>query len=165
LRAFHTRHGAGPFPTEDAELSQMLVDSNNGSSGWQGNFRVGWFDFVLARYALEVCGGADALCVTHLDWLSAMSHHQVCTAYCVPQEEGGGMIDRLKVNPVLTDLSHQERLTAQFRHLVPHYAPSVADSDAFLRMLEQTLYLPVEIASFGPSAGDKRRLRPVRAAA
>ena len=46
LRSYYTRHGAGPFPTEDNSLD--LPEPHNGNDGFQGKFRVGRFDYQLA---------------------------------------------------------------------------------------------------------------------
>jgi adenylosuccinate synthase len=64
LRTYATRHGPGPFVTEDPVLTAGLPDRHNGFGRWQGEFRVGHLDVVALRYALEVTGGADALAVT-----------------------------------------------------------------------------------------------------
>ena len=66
LRAFHTRHGPGPFPSEDAELTRRLPEPHN-PPGAAGAFRVGWFDGVLARLTLGFAGPVDRLAVTQLD--------------------------------------------------------------------------------------------------
>ena len=55
-RAYATRHGAGPLPTEDANLTRILPDASNSFGAWQRGFRVGWLDLVLLKYALEVTG-------------------------------------------------------------------------------------------------------------
>jgi adenylosuccinate synthase len=65
LRTFTTRHGPGPLVTEDPALD--LPDPHNPANPWQGPFRVGHFDAIAHRYALDVCGGVDALALTHLD--------------------------------------------------------------------------------------------------
>jgi adenylosuccinate synthase len=67
LRAYATRHGAGPLPTEDLCLTAALPESHNDHSGFQGRFRVGCFDAVLARYALGCIDGVDAIALTCLD--------------------------------------------------------------------------------------------------
>jgi len=69
LRAYSTRHGAGPFPAEDARLS--YPEPHNGAHPWQGPFRLGHFDAVMARYALRVVEVIDELAVTHLDAIRA----------------------------------------------------------------------------------------------
>jgi adenylosuccinate synthase len=57
-RPYLTRHGAGPFVTEDAALAAALPEPHNGTGTWQGPFRVGHLDLVALRYAVEVAGGA-----------------------------------------------------------------------------------------------------------
>ena len=47
LRAYMTRHGAGPFITEDDWLTKMIPDYHNSENEWQGRFRIGWFDLVV----------------------------------------------------------------------------------------------------------------------
>jgi adenylosuccinate synthase len=74
-RAYLTRHGPGPFVTEDATLGRP--EPHNRRGPWQGAFRVGHLDAVALRYALEVSGGADELAVTHLDAPAPL----ICTAY------------------------------------------------------------------------------------
>lgn len=67
LRSYYTRHGAGPFPTEDSTLN--LPEPHNGTGIYQGRFRVGSFDFNLAKEALSIVGGVDALGISHIDYL------------------------------------------------------------------------------------------------
>jgi adenylosuccinate synthase len=67
VRTYTTRHGAGPLVTEDAALTAALPDRHNGNGRWQGAFRVGHFDAVAHRYAVDVAGGVDAVALTHLD--------------------------------------------------------------------------------------------------
>lgn len=97
LRTYTTRHGAGPLVTEDATLAAALPDRHNGTGGWQGVFRVGHFDAVAHRYAVEVAGGVDAVALTHLD-VADRQPLSVCQAYEVavaqPTGAGAGITDR-----------------------------------------------------------------------
>lgn len=83
LRTYATRHGAGPFPTEKGvaypERAKLLAKEHNGHGIWQGNFRVGYFDAVSARYALECVGGVDEIALTHLDKTSFLPKY--CDEY------------------------------------------------------------------------------------
>jgi len=79
LRGYGTRHGAGPFVTEDPQLAVPACD--NGTNPWQGKFRVGWFDAVAARYALRATGGVDVLAVTNLDRMAGLPSIKVATRY------------------------------------------------------------------------------------
>jgi len=80
LRTYFTRHGPGPFVTEDVSLQKSLPEPPNTDAGWQGQFRVGLFDCVAARYALKCAGGVDALAITHLDRLPLLPG-KICTSY------------------------------------------------------------------------------------
>lgn len=64
-RTYMTRHGAGPFPTEDPALAKVLPEEHNGTGEYQGEFRIGHLDELLLRYAIEVSGGVDGLALTH----------------------------------------------------------------------------------------------------
>lgn len=71
VRAFQTRHGAGPFPSEGPEIrTEMLKGEHNAYDTWQEGFRTGWFDMLLAQYAIEANGTKpDELVITCLDRL------------------------------------------------------------------------------------------------
>ncbi|MBI2449964.1 MAG: adenylosuccinate synthetase [Candidatus Nealsonbacteria bacterium] len=72
LRAYATRHGAGPLPTEDEKLTKMLNDDHNVYNQWQDNFRVGWLDIPLTKYAIMINDGVDFIALTNLDRLSIL---------------------------------------------------------------------------------------------
>lgn len=67
LRAYFTRHGAGPFPTENFDLTARLTEEHNCNDGWQGQFRCGHLDVMTVKYALSVSGGVDFIVLTNLD--------------------------------------------------------------------------------------------------
>jgi adenylosuccinate synthase len=64
-RTYHTRHGAGPFPTEDRTMG-VRTHEHNAPDAFQGNFRLGPLDLSLLRYAMDVAQ-PDYLAVTHAD--------------------------------------------------------------------------------------------------
>jgi adenylosuccinate synthase len=159
LRTYFTRHGAGPLVTEDASLRAALSEPHNEEAGWQGRFRVGLFDAVAARYAIEAAGGADWLAITHVDRLSQLPP-RICTAYCVDAADGSngtpGVIDRLPLHAA-TSLADQERLTALCRACCPVYEPMPGGSGAAaLDQIARLAGIPIGITSTGPTAGDKR---------
>jgi adenylosuccinate synthase len=108
-RAYATRHGAGPLPTEDAGLAALLPEAHNATDAYQGSWRVGHLDLPLARYAAAGCGGLDGVVVTHLDAVrGAAEAVRVATAYELDDGE------RLATLPLgrWRDREHQRRLTA-----------------------------------------------------
>ena len=82
-RAFMTRHGAGPLPTESPALAPLVAHDHNKTGPWQGAFRVGALDLPLLRYASNCIDMLDGLCVTNLDRLDvgAFRPQIVCTEY------------------------------------------------------------------------------------
>lgn len=151
-RAYATRHGAGPFVSEDAALTHALPDAANGNGFWQQGFRVGWLDLVMLRYACEVVGALDFLAVTCLDRLAGLPEVQVCDQYVC----GGQIIDRIAPPASPGDLTQQAAITAQLQQARPRLAP-LDDSAALIARIEEHLKLPVGLLSTGPSACDKRR--------
>ena len=176
VRAYFTRHGAGPFPTENKSLTLGLPDAHNTFGRWQENFRVGWFDSVLARYAIRVSGGVDALAVTNLDRVAHMPAVKIATGYrlasatrneytaTVSEEEERGVIVRdLKKKPFLTDLHYQETLTGIVSRAEPLYAD--VSPGTLTTVIERELGVPVTLTSRGPTAAGKRTRAPLRLAA
>lgn len=151
LRAYHTRHGAGPFPTEDAGLEPGLPEMHNGQGPWQGAFRVGLFDAVLARYALAVCP-VDSLALTHLDRLEAFGG-RAALAY----RWGVETLTELPVKGELEDLGFQESLTALIRSGAPLSAELGLGEEAFVAGVEELCGAPVSLLARGPTAGDRER--------
>ncbi|MFB4315560.1 adenylosuccinate synthetase [Actinomadura sp. 21ATH] len=149
LRAYATRHGPGPFVTEDPALTADLPDAHNGTGRWQGAFRVGHLDAVALRYALEVAGGADGLAVTHLDVARDRGDLKLCTAY-----EGCEGHEAIPAGPA-RDLAAQEALTGRLLAARPVYTPLPRDPVA---AIEEALGVPAVLGSYGPRASDKRVL-------
>jgi adenylosuccinate synthase len=81
IRAFATRHGIGPFVTEDANLANHFKDPYNVENKWQGKLRFGWLDILAVRYGILVNEGIDYLALTNLDQLSGLKTAKFCTSY------------------------------------------------------------------------------------
>ncbi|QQY09283.1 MAG: adenylosuccinate synthase [Candidatus Xiphinematobacter sp.] len=81
VKAYATRVGSGPFPTENKELSHFFHKMGREFGTTTGRpRRCGWFDAVAAVYASMV-NGIDRLAITNLDGLDAMATIQVCIGY------------------------------------------------------------------------------------
>src|SRR4030095_641718 len=81
MKAYTTRVGEGPFPTENAEISDFLHGLGREFGATTGRARrCGWFDAVATRYAGMV-NGIDEVAVTNLDGLDSMAKIKVCVAY------------------------------------------------------------------------------------
>jgi adenylosuccinate synthase len=160
LRAYGTRHGPGPFVTEDPELEKLIPDAHNRMDDWQRQFRIGWFDAVAHRYAIAACGGVDSLAVTCFDRLEPIPAWRICTAYGM----GGGRAQDIRLGE-FKDLAYQRALTAELSSAKPIYELS-SEAASFDERVEEhvgriegELGARVAITSFGPSAGDKKDRR------
>src|SRR5881398_3872174 len=81
MKAYTTRVGEGPLPTEDVRLTQMLHNLGREFGATTGrNRRCGWFDAVATRYATMI-NGIDELAVTNLDGLDGVDPIRACVAY------------------------------------------------------------------------------------
>ena len=156
LRAYSTRHGPGPFVSEDKELTELLPDTVNKSCPWQREFRVGWFDTVASRYAIDVDGSIDYIALTNVDRLAKVDRDwRVVDTYHTP-------IGNLTELPLYhQDLEAQEQMgkellssrpgtwamrePGQFLTRVRHYR----------ECLQMALRKPIKVLSFGPTADDK----------
>jgi adenylosuccinate synthase len=81
MKAYTTRVGEGPFPTEAAEIAELLHDMGREFGAVTGRpRRCGWFDAVATRYA-GLVNGIDHLAVTNLDGLDSLEAVKICVAY------------------------------------------------------------------------------------
>ena len=81
MKAYTTRVGEGPFPTEDAEIAELMHSMGREYGAVTGRARrCGWFDAVATRYA-QILNGIAELAVTNLDGLDSLPRLKVCVAY------------------------------------------------------------------------------------
>ncbi|HEY6295236.1 MAG TPA: adenylosuccinate synthetase [Streptosporangiaceae bacterium] len=148
VRCYLTRHGPGPFVTEDPTLE--LPEPHNRRGAWQGAFRVGHQDAVALRYAVEVAGGVDAVALTHLD-TAARHPLRLGRSYQVDAQR----MTRITPGPP-RDLGWQERLTGILRRARPEYSGLVGDWPG---VIEDVVGAPVVLRSSGPTAGHKQAVQ------
>ncbi|GAI86624.1 unnamed protein product, partial [marine sediment metagenome] len=87
VKAYTTRVGAGPFPTEqDNETGQYIRDKGNEYGTTTGRpRRCGWFDAVAVSYAVTI-SAIDLVAMMHLDTLSGLKELKICRAYKIHSE-------------------------------------------------------------------------------
>jgi adenylosuccinate synthase len=149
-RTYQTRHGPGPFPTEDPAL--RIAEPHNADGRWQGRFRLGHLDALALRYAAEVAGGVDEVALTHLD--SAQDREgelRICRGYDLPVRR----VRRIEPGPP-RDLAFQESLTGTLLKARPVYDPAerVAAAD-WPDAVAEIARARVSVVSRGPSAAGK----------
>lgn len=159
LRAYATRHGAGPLPTESCTLTSHLPDIHNQNGPWQQHFRVGYFDAVTAKYALEAVGGADKLVLTCVDRLYGRRDWKIATHYLNKCSKAA--INYLPLGP-FADLDYQTQLTLALQNYQPQYQTAVCGTftsksvQQYVDILQTLLHYPVGLISTGPTANDKQ---------
>jgi adenylosuccinate synthase len=81
MKAYTTRVGEGPFPTQDDSLSDLMHSMGREYGAVTGRARrCGWFDAVATKYA-QILNGIDELAVTNLDGLDSLPRLKICVAY------------------------------------------------------------------------------------
>jgi adenylosuccinate synthase len=147
VRTYTTRHGPGPLVTEDPELTAALPEPHNGHDRWQGAFRIGHFDAVVHTYAAEVCGGVDALALTHLDAPRRCRGLRICRAYGID----GALVERLPTGPP-GDLARQAELTGRLLRASPALWDTPGrDPRRWSEAIGSLLGAPVMLESSGPA--------------
>jgi adenylosuccinate synthase len=154
VKAFQTRVGSGPFPTElDGEMALRL--RGTGEQPWDeyGTTtgrprRVGWLDGVLLRYAVRI-NGISELAVTKLDILCGLESLQVCTAYRRGQEEltdlPFGLVDLSSYEPVNENLPGWQEKISDMRT----WKELPATAQGYLDKLATMAGVPVRLVSVG----------------
>ena len=154
-KAYTTRVGSGPFPTE-------LFDATGKGLGERGHEfgtvtgrprRCGWFDAVLVRQAVKL-GGIKGLALTKLDVLDGMAQLKVCTAYTL----GGQLLHHLPAGmgaqaaakPVYEELEGWEETTRGARS----FAQLPANAVKYVKRLEELVECPVALLSTSPDRDD-----------
>jgi adenylosuccinate synthase len=143
LRGYMTRHGAGPLPTEMQE-PEVGLDADNSYGKFQKHFRVGYFDIVLAKYALQVIGGVDEIILTNLDKLG--DYTKICTHY----KKGYKHYTALPVQSQPVNLNRQQELTQLLSQIQPQYQQKVLRKEHVLAIAE-ALNTPISLCSYGPT--------------
>ncbi|MEB3882524.1 adenylosuccinate synthase [Lyngbya sp. CCY1209] len=151
-KAYTTRVGEGPFPTEMVEgIGQVLRDRGAEFGTTTGRERrCGWFDAVIGRYAVRI-NGLDCLAITKLDVLDELEEIKVCVAYnvdgdrCEHFPSDGNKFARCE--PIYETLPGWKRSTAECRSLddLPKQALD------YLKFLAELMEVPIAIVSLGAS--------------
>jgi adenylosuccinate synthase len=158
VKAFQSRVGEGPFPTElfDKEATRLRGTGENpwdefGTTTGRPR-RVGWLDVVLLRYAVRI-NGLSELAITKLDILSGMHTLKLCTTY----SNNGDSYDDLPLGP--SSLAHfkpvyqelpgwDEDITA-----LRKWTDLPEQAQAYIRKIEALTGIPVRLISVGPERG------------
>ena len=151
-KAYTTRVGGGPFPTElHDEVGKHLAERGNEFGSTTGRARrCGWFDAVLLRRAIEL-NSITGLCLTKLDVLDGLSIIKVAVAY---SDADGKIIhspsqaadDFVGLKPIYEELPGWNESTVDIKNL----SDLPANARAYIQYLEKLLGIPIDLISTGP---------------
>lgn len=154
-KAYTTRVGEGPFPTEQKnEIGEFLgVNGHEFGVVTGRKRRCGWFDAMLMRQMIAVCG-INGIALTKLDVLDGLDEIKVCVAY----ELDGKKIDYMpasmgaqsRVKPVYETLEGWKETTAGARS----WAALPAKAVKYVRYIEELIGAPVALLSTSPERED-----------
>jgi adenylosuccinate synthase len=158
-KAYATRVGAGPFPTELHDATGETIRTNGGEFGSVTGRprRTGWIDLPALRFAARV-NGVDGWAVTKLDVLTGLPVVRVCTEY----ETASGRTRNLpaddlsEVKPIFRELAGWQGALGGARSL----AELPANARALLALIESETEVPIDLVSVGPKRDETIIVRP-----
>ncbi|MBI2660337.1 adenylosuccinate synthase [Candidatus Woesearchaeota archaeon] len=150
-KAYKTRVGLGPFPTEitgsTGEKIQKIGKEFGATTGRQR--RVGWFDALVGKYAVMI-NGIDSIALTKLDVLTAVSKLKICVAY---RYKGNVMKDFTTNMKILQNCQPvYEEFDGWWDDLtkIRSYDKLPNNAKKYLKRIEELLKVPISIVSVGP---------------
>ena len=154
-KAYTTRVGSGPFPTETlGEIGEKLVDIGREFGTVTGRRRrTGWVDCVMLRHAVRV-NSLTELALTKLDVLDTFDEVKVCTGYRIDGELVHGYPDRSEVlAQVIPDYVTLPGWKTELRSC-RSVDDLPAEAKAFITVVEQQSGVPIHIIGVGPERDD-----------
>lgn len=151
VKAYTTRVGKGPFPTElNNALGEKIreVGSEFGATTGRPR-RCGWLDITMLRYA-KIINGLDELAVTKLDILDGFDEIKVCTHYTINGKKVDVFTTNLaeleKAKPVYTTLAGWKSDTSK----LTKFSELPKKAKEYLQFIEKTTDVPISMVGIGP---------------
>ncbi|MBV9528213.1 adenylosuccinate synthase [Sphingomonas sp.] len=155
VKAYTTRVGSGPFPTElEDETGQRLGERGHEFGTVTGRRRrCGWFDAVLVRQAVAV-SGVTGVALTKLDVLDGFKTVRICTGYRIDGREFDYLpphaADQFRVEPIYEEVEGWPGTTRGARS----WADLPARAIKYVRRIEELIRCPVALVSTSPERED-----------
>jgi adenylosuccinate synthase len=151
MKAYTTRVGEGPLPTENSEIADMLHAMGREFGATTGRARrCGWFDAVATRHAAMV-NGIDELAITNVDGLDTLESIKVCIGYRCGREKLDYIPNNIEV------LSKCEPIYAEFpgwktpTHEIRDWKKMPAKAKSYLKAISELSEAKLTIVSTGPA--------------
>ncbi|MCW3798178.1 adenylosuccinate synthase [Sphingomonas sp. BN140010] len=155
VKAYTTRVGAGPFPTElFDEVGERIGERGREFGTVTGRRRrCGWFDSVLVRQAVAV-SGITGVALTKLDVLDGLDTIRICTGYRIDGRDFAYLpphaADQARVEPIYEEIAGWSESTAGARS----WAELPAQAIKYIRRVEELIHCPVALVSTSPERDD-----------
>ena len=155
VKAYTTRVGSGPFPTElhDATGQRLGERGREFGTVTGRQRRCGWFDAVLVRQSAAV-SGVTGIALTKLDVLDGFETVKICTGYRIDGEEYDYLpphaADQARVEPIYEEMKGWSGTTAGARS----WADLPAQAIKYVRRVEELIRCPVALVSTSPERDD-----------
>lgn len=154
-KAYTTRVGSGPFPTEQTnEIGELIGQRGREFGTVTGRKRrCGWFDAVMVRQAIKT-GGIDGIALTKLDVLDGLEELKVCVGYDLNGQRlshyPASTIHQAEVKPVYETIKGWSQSTQGARS----WADLPAEAVKYVRYIEELIEAPVTLLSTSPERDD-----------
>lgn len=154
-KAYTTRVGSGPFPTEQKnEIGEMLGTRGHEFGTVTGRKRsCGWFDAAMVSQAVKI-SGIDGIALTKLDILDGFTKLKICTGYNIKGEYYGylpaGIEAQKNAVPIYEELDGWQEVTSKARS----FKDLPANAIKYIRRIEELIETPVAILSTSPERDD-----------
>ena len=154
-KAYTTRVGSGPFPTElEDATGQKLGERGHEFGTVTGRKRrCGWFDAVLVRQAIKI-GGIDGIALTKLDVLDGFEEIKICTGYKLDGKTldyfPSGQAEQARVEPIYETIEGWSDTTCGARSWKDLPAAAIK----YVRRVEELIDAPVALLSTSPERDD-----------
>ena len=162
VKAYTTRVGEGPFPTEERnEIGKTLQERGHEYGATTGRpRRCGWLDLVALKYAVKL-NGVSSIALTKVDVLDSFASIPVCTSYLYKGERLSTFPTEPwileKLRPEYTELRGWQQPSSSLRNGDP--LPEALKE--YIAFLEEKLEVPVSLLSVGPDREETLNLRPL----
>ena len=150
-KAYTTRVGAGPFPTEqDNEVGQYIREKGGEYGTTTGRpRRCGWFDAVAVSYSATI-GAVDSVALMHLDTLTGLKEVKICRAYEIDGKESiffpANAARLCAANPVYETAAGWDEEIVE----ISDFNDLPENAQAFVCRVEETIRKPITIIGVGP---------------
>lgn len=158
-KAYTTRVGSGPFPTElFDEVGEHLAKVGHEFGATTGRARrCGWFDAAILHRAV-VLNSLSGICLTKLDVLDDLDEINICTGYELPESEFDGATDAefyANVKPIYETVKGWKSSTVG----ITEFDKLPENAKAYIKRIEEIIECPIDIISTGPDRSETIVLR------